>query len=482
MTYFYVAERYTGGTKNGGESTPWNNWAGINWTTISTALSSDNVTIYFDSRGDWSAQSSVAVGASGSASYLLSLLGDAKYCTGTSTVTWYTESSPGIGNTGNRALFGDTIYTGSNRAYVTIKGFEVDTPSYTGVGDNGGSTEVNTHITVDNIYVVGPTGASQPGINFSRLSTGSHDIVIRYCYISQSTAEGIYVGHSSEMDNYLTGVIVEYNTIVDCGTSGEGDIDIKPNVEAPIIRYNTHYDTTLANSSCGVACYADKAEIYGNKFYSLKTKGSEWGWGIMLTNYGSDGGTRKIITSCRIYNNLIYSNELDGIKIDATGASANMTGIKINSNVIASNARYGISTAVVSTITIAEMKNNIFYSNVNYDVQFVSGVTITSANNNCWYRPSGNSWYYQGAAHTWAEWQGHGFDAAGVNSDPLFTNPGSGVYTLQAGSPGLNTGATLGSPFNIDILEVSRPQGAAYDMGAYEAATGGGIKLVMVLR
>jgi hypothetical protein len=69
-----------------------------------------------------------------------------------------------------------------------------------------------------------------------------------------------------------------------------------------------------------------------------------------------------------------------------------------------------------------------------------------------------------------------------VNSDPLFTNPGSGVYTLQAGSPGLNTGATLGSPFNIDILEVSRPQEAAYDMGAYEAATGGGIKLVMVLR
>jgi hypothetical protein len=53
-----------------------------------------------------------------------------------------------------------------------------------------------------------------------------------------------------------------------------------------------------------------------------------------------------------------------------------------------------------------------------------------------------------------------------TSSDPLFVNWWSGWH-LQTGSPAINAGLTLGS-VTSDFDGVSRPQGGAYDMGAYE--------------
>jgi len=50
--------------------------------------------------------------------------------------------------------------------------------------------------------------------------------------------------------------------------------------------------------------------------------------------------------------------------------------------------------------------------------------------------------------------------------DPTFTNEGSFDFTLQSGSPSRDIGKTLG--YNTDFLGVYRPQGSAFDLGAYE--------------
>jgi len=52
-----------------------------------------------------------------------------------------------------------------------------------------------------------------------------------------------------------------------------------------------------------------------------------------------------------------------------------------------------------------------------------------------------------------------------INQDPLFA--GSSDYHLQQTSPCINTGTSTGAP-STDIAGTSRPQGAGYDMGAYE--------------
>jgi hypothetical protein len=46
-------------------------------------------------------------------------------------------------------------------------------------------------------------------------------------------------------------------------------------------------------------------------------------------------------------------------------------------------------------------------------------------------------------------------------------NPGSFDFHLQATSPAINAGATIAS-VTIDHQGTNRPQGGAYDIGAYE--------------
>ncbi len=54
-----------------------------------------------------------------------------------------------------------------------------------------------------------------------------------------------------------------------------------------------------------------------------------------------------------------------------------------------------------------------------------------------------------------------------TNQAPQFVSYTGGNYRLAAGSPGIDDGMTIASITN-DLLGVSRPQGPAYDMGAYE--------------
>ena len=58
----------------------------------------------------------------------------------------------------------------------------------------------------------------------------------------------------------------------------------------------------------------------------------------------------------------------------------------------------------------------------------------------------------------------------GVYTDPKFVNLAGQDYQLQSDSPARSAGFSIASVVD-DILGVSRPQGLAYDMGAYEFST-----------
>ena len=67
-----------------------------------------------------------------------------------------------------------------------------------------------------------------------------------------------------------------------------------------------------------------------------------------------------------------------------------------------------------------------------------------------------------------------GFEGEGnIDLDPLFTDPLNGDYTLQDGSPCLDTGTMAGAPAT-DLMGIARPQGPGIDMGAYEKPVGEG--------
>ena len=53
-----------------------------------------------------------------------------------------------------------------------------------------------------------------------------------------------------------------------------------------------------------------------------------------------------------------------------------------------------------------------------------------------------------------------------ISTDPLYVDVGTNDLSLQSGSPCTNTGTNAG--VTTDILNAARPNGAGYDMGAYE--------------
>lgn len=78
--------------------------------------------------------------------------------------------------------------------------------------------------------------------------------------------------------------------------------------------------------------------------------------------------------------------------------------------------------------------------------------------------------FQSGANQTWAQWQAAGRDVNAQAADPDFVNAGGADpddYKVNVGSPAIDNGEAI--PGITDDYEgLARPQGAAYDIGAFE--------------
>jgi parallel beta-helix repeat protein len=141
------------------------------------------------------------------------------------------------------------------------------------------------------------------------------------------------------------------------------------------------------------------------------------------------------------YGNIVHDNVRAGIQI-GNGA----TDSRVYNNTITNN-KYGsgIVTGYQSGTIIA---NNIIYNNTgaNFEIQVSSQPPASYINNLC------------GTSQT----------GCAVVGNPIFVNPGANLYNLQPGSPAINKGAILSDIPAVDITGTPRPQGASWDIGAYE--------------
>jgi hypothetical protein len=194
------------------------------------------------------------------------------------------------------------------------------------------------------------------------------------------------------------------------------------------------------------------------------------GDGIMIGYY--------VIGDNWLYNNLIVNA---GLGPEWTDDSSYHTGIRINTGhelitqtavYLYNNTLYGngwsgaalpgetgsllFDPGALSRSTTVYFSNNIIYST---GEPYLAGesAALSAAN----YR---NCWHGDGNAPVW--------DTTAINADPNFVNVGALNFQLQEGSPCIDVGKNVSPVVSRDILGAPRPQGSAFDIGAYEFITG----------
>jgi len=175
----------------------------------------------------------------------------------------------------------------------------------------------------------------------------------------------------------------------------------------------------------------------------VNASGDQLGKGFML-----DGASNLVIR-----NNLLQA--LNGILV---GSGSNLT---IVNNTFASALSnppiYGPGGVSLTQAPNTTIKNNIFYNFAARGINVADSASQQglAAGYNLIYRSDGQS--PLGSPYPHDLWQ--------IN--PMFVNPAGGDFHLRSSSPAIDAGITLANVTD-DFAGNPRPQGAGYDIGAYE--------------
>lgn len=267
-----------------------------------------------------------------------------------------------------------------------------------------------------------------------------------------------------------------------CGTETDDSISLvgikgQFDIRGIVVQDNTFHDyeavadcdlgTSLITAYVGYYCdvRGHEVTIRRNQFYNFDQNGDPSDETKFVSGVFIEAGCE----SHSIYNNIFYNIKSAGI-YSSYHELAGATNVYVNNSIY--NSAYGFYLKE----GIIDVRNNI--------VKKVSSAAI------CHGCGSGSpslltvtydyNVYDDGASQTkiglwagvgtlnFADWKTQcSCDSHSINADPLFVNAGSGDFHLQSGSPAKNTGISIGS-VTSDFSGTSRPQGAAYEIGAYE--------------
>ena len=486
QTAFYVDPTVTS-AGSGTAASPWKSFEDGNsnqtaqWNAIDSALATNDVIVYFSARQAGSDTAEEIQGSSGpgsvirvrrtdKSSHRLTLDGMSKYNTTDSNPSWadYTGSNKmRLKMTGGCCIsigWDDDV----QRDYITIRGFEV-----TGSGARirwGGSYSVLENMWVHDVTSLGAT------VQFNEAVAGScqlygidHDITVRNNLIQRGIGEGIYIAGNYNYaddggcvsgpnagDNHYD-ILIENNTLTDTAINGDqGDgIDLKAGLYNVTVRGNT-ISFTHAGTSCnggdGIVTLGQMRLSTHDSNYLIENNVIHH-LGCSAGSESSNGMSIGALHSATIRNNIIYNVPGTGIVAwtRQPGATPNNQRIRIYNNTVYGARGGGL---VFSNFDDAPvLRNNLLVNNsgsiggnppnINSDYNLLS--------------PDGSS--LSEGSHS----------IVLTISTGIVGNPTGGDFHLILGSPAIGKGTDLSATgFATDISGNPRPQGDAWDIGAYE--------------
>ncbi|MBI5555038.1 MAG: fibronectin type III domain-containing protein, partial [Elusimicrobia bacterium] len=363
----------------------------------------------------------------------------------------------------NRVLQLCNTTSASGADHVIINNCEIAFSYYTGILAFGYST---SDITISNTIIHDvPTGTYAVGYthnnwimrNVEVYSGG--DIDNKYSNATKSDR------HALGGQN-LSNLLIEHCYVHDW--AGDGVIDYVTGgamMNDVTIRYNRFInliDTPNQNYHYGIA-------KHGNNFTAFENNTKNW----------------------KIYNNIFNNLSQNAVKDTSSGAAIRIKGGAAddgNKPFIANNVFYNVAMGIYSAPTTYQSiagftaKNNIFLSPKlgGYHIfqSYFTGTNAVDIDNNLYYPDTSGSdnkwaWKSQNQANFVAWKTASSQDANSILADPLLLNANGNFsqpddFKLMPGSPAINAGTNLGSPYNLDFEGNTRGQDGAWDIGAYE--------------
>lgn len=365
-------------------------------------------------------------------------------------------------------------------------------------------------------YYVSPTGSnSNPCSQSSPCATPDHAFNLATAGQTVQVAPGTYDYGSGAAQFTKSGTAGNYITVT-CATRGACKIQNSVTGNSTVVILSGSYiafdgfevtNTSSSGNNLGLYVTSSFVNITHNTIHHIETDcGSNGGGGIQIAGSGSSNSDLHNIT---IEGNLIYdisyrngspscpasTVQTDGILAETAG-----TALQVTNNIVYhtsggwgilvgnSNATYANVNSVISNNTVfstamggiiimsgngTTISNNIVANTGQLSgrcgVSAPQGVAVTYLNNDLWNNAGGNYCL---------EW---GTSDQSVHSNDISVDPGlgttfvnwkadgSGDYHAKAGSPTIDKGSSsAGVAPTSDFDGNPRPQGAAYDIGAYE--------------
>jgi hypothetical protein len=331
------------------------------------------------------------------------------------------------------------------------------------------------HTLLTDTNVCGTSGSNPFAIQWAGSNNLIQNNVIHDVYGAIHMSQGTTDTNNEVKNNVITRMNWGISVAL-IGSSNSGTLKIHNNDISSAVNWdenanNAHHNCIFLFQGAGGA-ESGVTDIYSNYCHG--------DFGIHQTSHifiDPNGGT---VTNIRMYNNILDNTGSTNGPGNGFITGAGTSGGQIYNNTIFCN-NHGFAGMKIDN-TGTTIKNNIV-STCPVGISVNTGSSLTASDKNVLYNLTGSAgtfMFYNGTSYgSVAAWTaGTGFDVNSTIANPNLNTSSNPVFQLQAGSSAHNIGADLTSlgiiPLDSDYLLIARPNGLAWDAGAFQLGSSGG--------